>query len=351
MGRTVLVVLGNGFTLDFLQNVACIEDEIDVTNLFRNGDQVPWHNEKGVGYLSHKHCKMLWSLGIRPTLDASSAKDYFEQILTCANFYFTDGNRPQESEKNNLYLGAYLELVRYLKSLFIHYDALIKVDSKDIINRVRRWTWYRLISSFYQNADIKKIVIVTYNYDIFLERMLDANSIPYYIKPFPTSQNNHRADSKITIYKPHGSISFSHKNKTEGNVFPDSSKYPITQVSIKDFEISTNRRDMNATDSFIAIVPPSGDSLRLNFSWADETQKAVLNQVESLGDNTSVIINGLSYWHVDRFELDKILLKLSPSVRDVVYVDPNPSSVLTAVLSSRFENFKVLRRICKGVID
>lgn len=349
MKKTVLLVLGNGFTIDFLQSIVEESNQIDVSNLFRNGDLVPWHNEMGIGYLSHKHCKMLWTLGIRPTLETDDARNYFEQIISCANFFFTN-NQESHSENDNLYLEAYLELVRYLKCLFIYYDSLVDFATTETKKKLRNWEWCEIIKSLYQDRDVDRILIVTYNYDIFIERLLSELKIPFFIKPFPTKENKHRSDSKIILYKPHGSISFSYRIQSPDTQFITPSPYPRTIVELKDFSICTEKGRMTTMDTFIAIVPPSGDSLRLNYKWAEQIQTAIQEDVKSLGENTSVIINGLSYWHVDRLEIDKILLNLSPNVRDIVYVDPYPSKVLTAVLGSKFANFKMLRHINKGVI-
>lgn len=351
MKKTVLLVLGNGFTIDFLQSIVGESSQIDVSNLFKNGDLVPWHNEMGIGYLSFKHCKMLWTLGIRPTLDAANARDFFEQIISCANFFFTNMQESQNSENNNLYLEAYLELVRYLKCLFIYYDSLVDIAKPIAKKKLRNWEWSEIIKSLYQDRDVDRILIVTYNYDIFVERLLSELRIPFFIKPFPARENKHRSDSKIILYKPHGSISFSYKIQSPDTQFRTTPPYPITTVELKDFSICTEKGRMTTMDTFIAIVPPSGDSLRLNYRWAEQIQTAIQEDVKSLGENTSVIINGLSYWHVDRLEVDKILLNLSPNVRDIVYVDPYPSKVLTAVLGSKFANFKMLRHINKGVLS
>lgn len=351
MKRKFLFVLGNGFTIDFLQNVVGRSNQIDVSNLFSNGDLVPWHNESGIGYLSYKHCKVLWTLGIRPTLNIDEARNYFEQIISCANFFFTDKKEFKNSEDNNLYIEAYFELVRYLKSLFIYYDSLVDITKPEIKKNLRNWEWCKIIKALHKDPNVERIIIVTYNYDIFLERILSELGMPFFIKPFTSKENKHRSDCKIILYKPHGSISFSYKIQSPVTQSRTSFPIPITLVELNDFSISIEKGKLTTMDTFIAIVPPSGDSLRLNYKWAEQIQTSLHEDVKLLDDDTSVVINGLSYWHVDRLEIDKILLNLSPKVRDIIYVDPYPSKVLTAVLGSKFANFKVLRYINKGVIS
>ena len=55
----------------------------------------------------------------------------------------------------------------------------------------------------------KKVYIITYNYDVFLERLLKLADIPFSIYGFDDS----KAD--VILFKPHGSISFSFKIKIQ----------------------------------------------------------------------------------------------------------------------------------------
>ena len=77
--KKAFIILGNGFTIDFLHYYAefnpTISDKIDVRNLFRLGDKIdtPWDDKPG--FLSYKHCPSLWTLGARPgnTIQESTA--------------------------------------------------------------------------------------------------------------------------------------------------------------------------------------------------------------------------------------------------------------------------------------
>lgn len=81
-----LIILGNGFTIDFIEFLK-LQDKIDVKNLFRLGDKVPWPGDDSAGFLSFKHCPNLWNLGARTNLDNKTTLEIIEDIITCANIF------------------------------------------------------------------------------------------------------------------------------------------------------------------------------------------------------------------------------------------------------------------------
>ena len=83
MSRNILIILGNGFTIDFIQHMKC-EDKIDVKNLFNLGAQVPWPGNNRLGFLSFKHCPNLWNLGARSTITTSESLTLIEDIINNA---------------------------------------------------------------------------------------------------------------------------------------------------------------------------------------------------------------------------------------------------------------------------
>ena len=87
-----------------------------------------------------------------------------------------------------------------------------------------------------------------------------------------------------------------------------------------------------------AIIPPAGDSTRFSFTWIKEIRKGIDDIIKKSTSKDEMILFGLSYWHVDRNEIDEILLSMDASM-EVKYVDPNPPTSLDAVLSSLFKNY------------
>ena len=56
-----------------------------------------------------------------------------------------------------------------------------------------------------------------------------------------------------------------------------------------------------------------------------------------------IIICGISYWHVDRQEIDKYLTSIASNI-DVYLINPNPPSVFNAVLTTIFKNVIVYKK-------
>ena len=87
MKKQLLIILGNGFTIDFLRYMK-IQDNIDVINLFNQGDRVPWLADNEPGFLSFKRCPNLWNLGARPNnQNNEGTANIIETIISCANTF------------------------------------------------------------------------------------------------------------------------------------------------------------------------------------------------------------------------------------------------------------------------
>ena len=54
-----------------------------------------------------------------------------------------------------------------------------------------------------------------------------------------------------------------------------------------------------------------------------------------------MVICGLSYWHVDRHEIDEILINLNQKA-NLYFINPNPPRDMNAVLMSIFSNYVLL---------
>ena len=125
--KSVFIILGNGFTIDFinkyndfLENKKEKRVRIDVQNLFRYGEVIgtPWDDKPG--FLSYKVCPALWTLGARPDNNAAENNALIEEIISCANMFFDFINDPAQkakrlnminSDDDRIYLRAYCELI------------------------------------------------------------------------------------------------------------------------------------------------------------------------------------------------------------------------------------------------
>jgi len=67
--KKLILILGNGLTMDLLSNLDTEKPNIDLINLFSKGDTVIWPDgNQERGFLSYKHCPSLWNLGARPNM-------------------------------------------------------------------------------------------------------------------------------------------------------------------------------------------------------------------------------------------------------------------------------------------
>lgn len=322
------IILGNGFTLDFLSHLEKGQiSQIDVSNLFRMGECVPWPGNGRPGFLSHKHCPNLWSLGARYNLSIEDAEELIDNIITCANIF---NNLKVDLRKNNkiIHINAYIELVSYLKSLFVFFNNKIDFDKIDL----NSWKWLHFIKNINDNDNVGKINIITYNYDIFLERLLKKYNISFCIEPLEKKKE------KIRIFKPHGSISFEYRVEPQDKTaFQINYSYDNDEMSLKQFELKYENIDV--LKSRHAIIPPSGDPSRFsNYKWSAEIQESINDAVSGNTDKDEIVIFGVSYCHVDRAEIDRILSRFDRSVSNLSIIDPSPSKVFNAVVTTLFDN-------------
>lgn len=338
MMNTSYIIIGNGFSIDLISKITNenVREKINLKNLFFMGDQVIWPKSKEKGFLSRKHCPNLWTLGARPTLSDSEAAEVITEIITCMNVYNLVKSKESYialKEDSNIYIQAYNELCTYLKNLFIYYNEQINDndDFKPIIENVK------LISYIKKELDVgNKIIVVTYNYDIFLERLLAIADIPFLIE----GVNRKSKINKVRIIKPHGSISFSIPTTYYSYNIKDISD----SISREMKEIKVDYTPRDDKSSLCAIIPPAGDSGRVISGWSKTLRDKLDGYIKKSTEKDSLLIYGLSYNHVDRMEIDNIISQINPNVR-VTYVNPFPSKTLDAVLSSVFENYYQIKKL------
>ena len=332
MTKKLFLVLGNGFSIDLLTHANLI-DELDVINLFNNGSEVRWPGNNTAGFLSYRHCPNLWNLGARPNMTSQESMSLLEDIITCVNVYALRNMTPRasHSEKpNDIYIKAYHELSIYLRSLFSYYNN--KVDT--ISDKLENWPWLNYLKEISTSKEYSEITIVTYNYDIWLERILKELNISHRVSMI--SGGDFGDNPKIKILKPHGSISFYHTNQQESEFsIPynrDILSDAVTDNFIVDYDIPVSRCLVNA------MIPPAGDSDRFKHTWAGQIKQSVSGLAGQLKNDDDLMFCGLSYWHVDRSEIDDILIKCSPEV-NVYLFNPKPNPSFNAVLTSMFNNY------------
>lgn len=377
MGKRLTIIAGNGITIDFLAHCTMLE-AIDPSNLFKFGSHVPWPGSQKPGFLSYRYCPNLWNLGARPSMSATEATNLIEDIITCANVFgaaaFSQDSVFEKNNSHDIYIQAYHELLVYLRSLFVYYDHQFPdLDA----SKIEKWNWFKFIKSATENGEYEAISIITYCYDIWLERVFRKFNIPFHIGGFenPSSPNS------IEILKPHGSISFCHTTE-----LPRDSFIAINRRDRRDSaspsDFSIRYTDLDRVFPVIPLIPPAGQSARLeqwltsaehwrmhgevvtgtidpnpqsvealkekqaklaasNQGWAEIVRREAMKAARNLKENDELVITGLSYWHVDRDELDSLLVSAHPGV-EVKMVHPAVPRGLNAVLTSLFKNYQLL---------
>ena len=327
--KDILIVLGNGFSIDLLKHMPKVT-HINLSNLFRNGDKVPWPANNEPGFLSQYHCPELWKLGARPNIEMEKAVKLIDDIITCANVSASSEHPSINTESNNVYIRAYHELVIYFKYLFIYFNKEISDDDLRMIIDAD-WGWSSLLQNLNINPNVTSVTIVTYNYDILLERILELIGIKYQMVEFESEEQ------KFRILKPHGSISFRSKKEYDKESF--SIKYNRDSLggSISDLIVDKNV-DFDKISNINTMVPPSGESGRYKLVWSNILRSKVIESVINLKEDDDVIFGGLSYCNVDRTEIDSIITALNPDV-NIKIVNPDTNNTFGAVISSVFENY------------
>lgn len=179
-------------------------DNINLSNLFVFGDQVCFPKTKEKDFFQQS-IVLIYGLLVQIQLIISKlSTQIVNNIITCANVYnLSQKSTINSDSENNIYLKAYFELSSYLRYLFIYYNSFISDEElKEVSAKLP------LILYIKSSIDAgEQVNIITYNYDIWLERLLQLNDLDFSINGFETSKK------LIDIYKPHGSISFPLKQK------------------------------------------------------------------------------------------------------------------------------------------
>lgn len=328
--KDVLIVLGNGISIDLVKKLKK-EEHIDLSNLFMFGDRVPWPGNNEPGFLSQHRCPSLWELGARPGINKEKACKIIEDVITCANVSASSENPSIERDSNNIYINAYHELVLFLRYLFIYYNSEIaKEDLMELVNA--KWGWSELFNNLNNSAKVKSVTIITYNYDILLERVLEVLNINYQMVGF-----DEKNECKFKILKPHGSISFRTDKLSDKQTF--GIKYNRDSIGgelqelIVDLDVGFDKISKLNT-----MIPPSGEADRYKKSWSSVLREKSKEYAKKLMDDDDVFFGGISYCNVDRREIDGIITSLNVNV-NVKIVNPNSESTLGAVISSVFGNY------------
>ena len=221
-------------------------------------------------------------------------------------------------------------MVNYLKYLFIYYNRQISDDEFDKAIS-SEWGWAKLFKNMNDNLNIDSVTIITYNYDIILERLLRKMSIAYEMVGFENKT------CKFHLIKPHGSISFRSKREYDKDSF--SIKYNRDSLGGKIEDLIVDEEvDFDKISNINTMIPPAGESGRYKLVWSNVLKGKSLEAVKKLNDDDDIFFGGISYCNVDRQELDEIITSLNPNV-NVRINNPDTKNTFGSVISSVFDNY------------
>lgn len=327
--KDVLIILGNGISIDLVKRLE-MDEKIDLSNLFTNGDKVLWPGNNEPGFLSQQRCPSLWELGARPGINKEKSCKIIDDIITCANVSASSEHPSIDGESSNIYIKAYHELVLFLRYLFIYYNNEIKEKDIDrLINN--KWGWSELFKNLNNNPRIRSVTIITYNYDILLERVLRTLGICYQMIGFD------KIDCKFKILKPHGSISFRTEKLNSKQTFGIKYNRDSIGGELKDLIVDEDV-NFDKISKLNTMIPPSGESDRYKMSWSSVLREKSREYAKKLMDDDEVIFGGISYCSVDRREIDGIITSLNVN-SNIKIVNPDSENTLGAVVSSVFKNY------------
>lgn len=235
----------------------------------------------------------------------------------------------QDKKKRFFHFNRVIQDVEhYIVMAFCNYQKSVE----DIRNSLREWEW---VKYFQKNRDSIK-VIVSLNYDLVIETILDDLNIKYY--QVGVEENN----GGIAIFKPHGSINYIEQGiVVEGK---SSLTYPLSNcIRRNDTNIKIiPDNDLLMPREEVDIVSPTQYSDIREFDWVKYGYK-YLEEIK--GDIDTVVISGVSYWECDREEINEMIANINPE-STIININPDKTSqeikLLDKVLfnSVKHNNFK-----------
>jgi hypothetical protein len=220
--------------------------------------------------------------------------------------------------------------VAYLRYLFVHYDEELK--GKNFFDDPSVFEPINWLLEAVSEPTVTDIDVVSFNYDAFLERCLQKNTVPFSIPILDESKG-----SKLRIHKPHGSITFCGKTPIDRAAFAiNYGNGSFAEGAIEELEVRYDELDGHFP--MVGMLPPAGESDRYKHRWIRQIWDKAIEAARSLKENDLVVVYGLSYWHVDRKEIDMLLGEVSRRAR-VISINPSPNQQFEAVCCSLFKSY------------
>lgn len=196
------------------------------------------------------------------------------------------------------------ELRHFLALAYSHFQAI--ADDVDLDG----WEWLAFVA---RHAD-EIGLIISFNYDLMIERLLMKCGIPVLHYTI-----DHDVNDGILIGKPHGSINY--KLHERDIVISQMAYPPKLAMSLIDGSLAKiDDGELLSPRIHVELVPPMQATAIRHFQWV-ESLFGLLSQYGPLFDRC--IFAGLSCWPVDQLELREIMGSLNPTA-EIIVANPDP---------------------------
>ncbi len=303
---TVLVV-GNGLTkgfINYFQFNFDTDSPIDWDTLYHK----PF-SETEVRFLDDAIDLKEYILDRRKKFDG--IKDY-ELLEGFLNSLGSDWNVWSLKQKR-----LYHQLSNYFAITYSHLQK--EMDNYPLHN----WPYIQKFDEIRMNL----LGIVSFNYDILIERILD------YFKHYYHRIGMDKTCNGLVLFKPHGSIDFDKGHETMNLDIQEGSLCFQNEFTFDHLEKKRWLEPRAQND----IILPTSSTFNLKLSFVRYGYRWVS---EKFCDAKRCIFLGLSYWYCDRPELDLIIKSLDRNC-EIILANPNrPDQMLEVLTQKKFNNVR-----------
>ena len=272
-GKKIMLVIGNGFTLNYLNSI----------NSTLNSS-IPF-------------------LGFNSGRIKSRVEFFYSKLRGLNEKIYNYRDEDDFKTINNLLkifeVGKEERLLCYLKRFItlVYSEFQIEIDKNLKFND---WEIFKWIKANKNNITD----VLNFNYDLVLERVLNEINLKY-CRPFTIEETFY---SKCRIYKPHGSIDFDLPSQAI-NVGLESRWQIITKDNQYYLGNKPYLNVLQSTDLLIPrvqqdIVLPTCKNIQKNLSWVKALSEQLKERVKKID---KIIIIGFGYREEDKLEFNEVI--------------------------------------------
>ena len=195
----------------------------------------------------------------------------------------------------------------------------------DFCNRNRVWPLIRWL----QNNHSRISAVVSFNYDLNIERALSSTQSPV-INTMVHGYQAAAVGRAVHLAKPHGSLDLDMGGSVILVVPALPPRLTMTRCNYPVEEVAQS--NLRKPRKAATVVLPAETSYYASCQWVRPPMTAILHEAPKW---RRMIIVGLSFWGVDRNELNQIFMQCEEGT-EIVVVDPAPNESLMELLNERY---------------